>query len=164
MKAITLHQPWASLVAAGWKEVETRSWSTPYRGPLAIHAGKKRDRDGMVLHMTLNSVRGCSSTLFPEFEAMPFGAIVATCFLMDCAPMVSDAATKHRLKILAQHPFEPRAGWEFEKEFGNYAHGRFAWILQNVVPVDPPIPAHGWQQLWNWEPPQHVSAESGLRP
>lgn len=39
MKAITLHQPWASLIALGVKTVETRSWNTNYRGTLAIHAG-----------------------------------------------------------------------------------------------------------------------------
>lgn len=40
MKALTIRQPWASLIAAGVKTIETRSWSTKYRGPLAIHAGK----------------------------------------------------------------------------------------------------------------------------
>src|SRR5690348_17556570 len=40
MKALTLTQPWASLVAIGAKRIETRSWSTSYRGPLAIHAAK----------------------------------------------------------------------------------------------------------------------------
>jgi hypothetical protein len=39
MKALTLYQPWASLVALGHKTVETRKWATTYRGPLAIHAG-----------------------------------------------------------------------------------------------------------------------------
>jgi hypothetical protein len=47
VKAITLQQPWASLIALGAKSVETRSWSTAYRGPLAIHAGKKW-YDGLV--------------------------------------------------------------------------------------------------------------------
>ena len=42
MKALTLHQPWASLVALGVKSVETRSWLTGYLGSLAIHAGKER--------------------------------------------------------------------------------------------------------------------------
>lgn len=41
MKAITLHQPWASLVVVGAKTVETRSWATSYRGPLVVHAGKR---------------------------------------------------------------------------------------------------------------------------
>ncbi len=40
MKALTLTQPWAHLVAVGAKRVETRSWPTPYRGPLAIHAAQ----------------------------------------------------------------------------------------------------------------------------
>lgn len=44
MKAITLHQPWASLVAEGVKTIETRSWSTKYRGPLVIHAGLQRHK------------------------------------------------------------------------------------------------------------------------
>lgn len=39
MKVLTLHQPWASLIALGIKTIETRSWSTQYWGPLAIHAG-----------------------------------------------------------------------------------------------------------------------------
>lgn len=41
MKAITLWQPWASLIAIGAKKYETRSWKTNYRGPIAIHAAKK---------------------------------------------------------------------------------------------------------------------------
>lgn len=40
MKGLTLTQPWATLVAIGAKRVETRSWSTNYRGPIAIHAAK----------------------------------------------------------------------------------------------------------------------------
>lgn len=45
MKALTLIQPWASLITEGIKTIETRSWSTKYRGPLAIHAGKKVDEE-----------------------------------------------------------------------------------------------------------------------
>lgn len=40
MRAISLWQPWASAIALGSKRIETRSWSTSYRGPLAIHAAK----------------------------------------------------------------------------------------------------------------------------
>lgn len=39
-KILTLSQPYASLVALGAKRIETRSWRTSYRGPLAIHAAK----------------------------------------------------------------------------------------------------------------------------
>ena len=42
MKALSLWQPWAWLVIHGGKDVENRSWSTLYRGPLLIHAGKRK--------------------------------------------------------------------------------------------------------------------------
>ena len=41
VKAITIWQPWASLVAVGAKTMETRSWPTKYRGPIAIHAAQR---------------------------------------------------------------------------------------------------------------------------
>jgi hypothetical protein len=43
MKALTLIQPWASLVAIGAKRVETRGWRTSYRGPLAIASRASSD-------------------------------------------------------------------------------------------------------------------------
>lgn len=48
MKAISLWQPWASLIACGAKPYETRSWAPPRSmigQPIAIHAAKKVDRD-----------------------------------------------------------------------------------------------------------------------
>ena len=46
MKALTVRQPWASLIISGAKRVENRSWPTRHRGPLAIHAGKHNDGGG----------------------------------------------------------------------------------------------------------------------
>lgn len=48
MKAITIRQPWASLIALGEKKIETRSWQTKYRGPILIHAGKSVDKKAMI--------------------------------------------------------------------------------------------------------------------
>jgi hypothetical protein len=45
MKALSIMQPWAWLIVAGHKDIENRSWPTPYRGPVLIHAGKKFDFD-----------------------------------------------------------------------------------------------------------------------
>lgn len=39
MKALSVRQPWASLIASGHKSIELRSWSTKYRGPILILAG-----------------------------------------------------------------------------------------------------------------------------
>lgn len=44
MKIISVRQPWASLIVLGFKDVENRSWSTRYRGPVLIHASKRGDQ------------------------------------------------------------------------------------------------------------------------
>lgn len=49
VKAISLWEPWASLMRSGAKTVETRSWYTSYRGPLLICAAKRKDRDTLAL-------------------------------------------------------------------------------------------------------------------
>lgn len=43
IRAVTLRQPWAGLLASGLKPVENRTWRTGYRGPLWLHAGAGRD-------------------------------------------------------------------------------------------------------------------------
>ena len=63
MKALSLRQPWASLIADGRKTIETRTWRTRYRGPLAIHASAR------------------------PYEDLPTGGIVAVAWLYDCRPM-----------------------------------------------------------------------------
>lgn len=45
MKALSLWQPWASLIADGRKKIETRHWVLNYRGPLVIHAALKLDKE-----------------------------------------------------------------------------------------------------------------------
>jgi activating signal cointegrator 1 len=45
VKAISLWQPWATLIALGEKKFETRSWLTNYRGQIAIHAAKRMEPD-----------------------------------------------------------------------------------------------------------------------
>ncbi len=69
MKGLTILQPYAYLIATGSKFIENRTWSTTYRGPLLIHAGKSQ------------------SMLMPEDVGDPrlvFGAIVAVAELVDC--------------------------------------------------------------------------------
>lgn len=46
MRMLTIQQPWAGLIATGIKTIELRSWSTIYRGALAIHAGRAFDKRG----------------------------------------------------------------------------------------------------------------------
>ena len=77
MKALTIQQPWASLITMGVKIIETRSWSSKYRGPLAIHAGLKKANifeDEWIWEPLLDSDRvGRLRT------ALHLGAVVGTC-------------------------------------------------------------------------------------
>ena len=88
MKALTLWQPWATLVAIGAKKIETRSWKTNYRGPLAIHAAKRIDKKILKLcfqepFFDCLTEAGHKLVAYHLFRgrALPHGAIVATCTL-----------------------------------------------------------------------------------
>lgn len=134
MKAISLWQPWATAVALGLKQVETRSWRTHYRGPIAICAAKCAKKevrhafDRAVGHLGYG-VRFCAAG-YTDFEDLPLGAIVATANLVACVSV--DAME------VAMLPDE-------EKAWGNYARGRFAWYLKNVRRLDAPVPCVGGQ-------------------
>lgn len=48
MRALTIRQPWAQLIVDGHKDIENRSWSTKWRGPLLIHAGLQYDTSARI--------------------------------------------------------------------------------------------------------------------
>lgn len=145
MKALTLSQPWATLVAIGAKRIETRSWPTKYRGPLAIHAAKS----GPDVARDAFPDRGRFIDALKAGGAdpwnLPRGAIVATCRLVGCFKISRSATyqlvTGERIEIL-----EP------EESFGDYTPGRYGWLLADVKPLPKAIPARGALGLWTWEP------------
>lgn len=114
MKALTLHQPWASLVAIGAKTIETRSWRTSYRGPLAMHAAKRSPTwdDKKVGDFHLRAFGRASYALegpgLPAFRStprlegymVPFGKIVATCTLVDVLPIHEQGCKCQRIEGL----------------------------------------------------------------
>ncbi|MEK7794267.1 MAG: ASCH domain-containing protein [Candidatus Hydrogenedentota bacterium] len=73
MKCLSIRQPWAELLARGIKDVENRSWSTDYRGPLLIHAGQKIDEKALV-QFAQRGIRFRLAT----------GAIIGAATLIDC--------------------------------------------------------------------------------
>lgn len=77
MKALTIRQPWASLIAAGVKPVENRGWTTGYRGALLIHAGKGVDRDPGALALQALDDLGL------DLAALLAGGIIARARLVD---------------------------------------------------------------------------------
>jgi hypothetical protein len=80
MKAITVKQPWAWLITAGHKDIENRNWTTPYRGPILIHAGKEVDKDYWKI---ANHVRDEFGIEIPEWTELPLGSIVGIAEITD---------------------------------------------------------------------------------
>lgn len=78
-KAITIHQPWASLIAHGIKDVENRTWTTRYRGPLIIHAGRSLDS---IKSLDL-ATRFRFGAISDDPKDWPRGGVVARCKLVD---------------------------------------------------------------------------------
>jgi hypothetical protein len=81
MKAITIQEPWAWLVAAGYKDIENRVWQTSYRGPLLIHAGKQIDPDYEAYAEEIFRKRRIQ---LPPKEKIPTGGLIAIVQLVDC--------------------------------------------------------------------------------
>lgn len=148
MKAISLWQPWASAIALGAKRIETRSWDTRHRGPVAIHAAKRTHElreifvDYRCLYRELRAP-------FSEFhgqklgDVFPLGSIVATAELLDCV-RVEDLDPEALDEVKRNKNNEP---WT-ERDFGNYSSGRFGWVLDNIKALDKPIPYRGRQRLF----------------
>ena len=148
MKAITIHQPWATLAAIGEKDNETRGWATKYRGPLAIHAGKHVDREACEREPIKSTLAEHGYTA----DNLPTGAIVGYCNLSECYGIHID----HTGDAVLTKDDSP-AWWigsgTNEFHFGWYSDGRFAWHMEDRKFLEEPIPAKGQQGIWNWNHP-----------
>lgn len=152
MKAITIWQPWASLLVSGRKRYETRSWATTYHGPIAIHAAKRPVRRTIDALVADSDGNGWSTleeldSLFIRpgaLDQLPTGAVVGTAILTRCNLITEDFLAK----------LTP-----MERALGDFSLGRYAWEFHAMVPVDPPIPVKGAQGLWNWDVPTITQKE-----
>lgn len=130
VKGLTLYQPYAGLIASGAKKIETRSWPTSYRGPVAIHAGRSIDQGAFEVGM-IHKALAASGMLTPH--ALPRGAIVAVADLVDVQRMVE---------------YNRPSPLDAEYWFGDYTPGRFMWYLANVRRLSEPVPCKGALGLW----------------
>jgi activating signal cointegrator 1 len=132
-QALSLLQPWASLVAMGLKTIETRSWRTAYRGTLLIHASL--GRKGKILATGLPF-----SKYILDFDALPFGAIIGQVQLDEIVPVEHLFYSDAKLAALTLE----------EKAFGDYSSGRYAWLLSEAVMFDEPISVKGGLGIWKY--------------
>ena len=131
MKALTLHQPWASLLALGFKPDETRSWRTKHRGPLAIHASvaiteqARQAADNEHVHAFLLS-KGLT------FDTLPRGCFIGHCHVVDVVPTAAVRQQRTAAQLAT----------------GDYGPRRYAWLIQHPG-VMPAVECKGGQRLWN---------------
>lgn len=138
MDALSLWQPWATLVAIGAKRYETRSWR-PNRplGPLAIHATKTFPREAMDLRLQepFRGVLAAAGYLKPA--DLPIGAVLAV------------------VEVEGFIPTREIRDWlsDQEREFGDYSNNRWAWKFGVPSRFREPIATRGYQNIWTWDPP-----------
>lgn len=160
IKALTLTQPWATLVAIGSKRIETRSWA-PHHAMIgrriAIHAAKHWSEDDRWLATTepfKSALRaGYRRGLVerPHILELPRGCVVALATLEAVYPTTARARGRQALEELLAD-----ARYPHEAAFGNYGSGRYALALGDVRAVEP-IVARGALGFWDWQPPDWLT-------
>jgi activating signal cointegrator 1 len=147
MKVISIIQPWATLIVLGEKKFETRSWATKHRGELAIHAGKKIDKEAC----RREPIRSALAKQGYDEKNLPTGVILATCKLSNCHEIHIDHSGDAVLLAPNGAPEYWIGAGSNEFSFGFYDFGRFAWRMTDMKRLTVPIPAKGQLGLWNYK-------------
>jgi hypothetical protein len=165
MKGITLTQPWASLVALGAKKIETRPWSTRYRGSVAIHAATGFPKWAQeccheaLFQRHLGRNEASQFYVGDLIRSLPVGAVIAVAEIAACLPtdsgrlLMSAASLEFRngrwrgdvstiVDYVKPQPNTP------EHAFGDYSPGRYMWFLENVQALPKLVPCRGALGLW----------------
>ncbi len=127
MKVLSVKEPFATLLANGIKKIETRSWSTKYRGIIYIHASLKIEK---YKNTEFNN-------LIKNMSFMP-GYILCKANLVDCIYMNEEFINKIKENNYTEYLC------------GDYQEGRYGWVLENVEVIEP-IKAKGKLGIWNFE-------------
>ena len=124
MKALTIKEPWASLIIEEYKKYEFRSWKTKYRGKILIHAGCSVEKD-MIKR-------------FGDYDInINPGYIIGHATIVDC--------------ILVDEEFNKKLRNIDPVIYARSNHTEtYAWKLENVVKYENPIPCKGKLGLWNY--------------
>ena len=152
MNAITLHQPWASLIAEGPKTVETKNnIADPdiIGQRLAIHAGARRvritERSDPLLYRDIRRIHGTDWQ-----ESLPAKAVVATAMLAGCFTITGWRTDgKPELAGIGQGAEDVALD-----NMGDFRRGKWLWVLRDIRRLDPPFPINGQRGVWNWRPPR----------
>lgn len=164
MKALTIWQPWASLIIAGAKPYEFRSWRPPAAmigQRIVIHAaGRAIDAEETRMLFHAKHLRNADPDI-AEAWAM-------TCLIADKAGRVLAQGVAGALPracgLGTAIVGEPRLGTDIAEEFGiprandstRDEHANWGWPMLQIEAWPEPIPMRGKQGLWNWPEPEGI--------
>ncbi len=132
MKAVTVRQPWASLLVIGAKKFETRTWPTNHRGRLAIHAASKFGPFERHVARTAAIISWLRAAGLDE-NNLPRAAVLGTVEVVTCVRTDDLARLSQRQRMM-----------------GDFRPGRWAWEVANARVFSEPVPACGNLSLWAW--------------
>jgi len=155
MLALSLWQPYATLVIVGAKCIETRSWPTEHRGAIFVHAADKQSRELIELCHEEPFRAALREAGIRRWQDLPRKAVLGTVEIVDCKPIAAAyvptaAGLSESHEDLVDDVMSPPP--EPECSFGNYAAGRFAWLLAKPNKFTTPITHPGRQRLFNIHP------------
>ena len=159
MKALTVWQPWASLIVEGFKPYEFRGWRA-HRSMIGqrivIHAAARKPKHGEIAQIYCALRDGGD----PAAE---------TCLKREAADMLKEMAFGEREIVLSAGLGtaiigEPRNGFDIAEEFGlprvndsdRDEHANWGWPMLEIERWNAPIPMKGAQGFWNWPGPESV--------
>lgn len=143
MKAITIKQPWASLIAHGIKPIENRSWKTNFRGTVLIHASAKASG---TLYELLNEkqIEAIENhwTAAPPFPDRPTSAIIGKVDIVDCVINHPSIWAEQTSGCFVGNNFFYKKGTKIT----------YNWVLANAVLFDEPtLGVKGKLSFWDYD-------------
>jgi hypothetical protein len=123
VRVLTVRPPYSDAIANLGKDVENRSWRTDYRGPIAIHAGRRVDRAGIRIVERRYGLRGALP------ERLYGGGVVAIADLVDVHPAADCWEQLDNGDWVMCSAWAEQTGYH--------------WVLQNVRPLEQPFGLQG---------------------
>lgn len=123
MKAVTVKQPYASLIRDGIKKYEFRNLNTSYRGQIFIHASKQDNPIAMIIHEHLDL-------------DYPRSKVIAVANLVDCLEFNDDL----RERLISEN--------QINYSYSTCSH-KYAWVLEDVKPINSDVEVKGQLGIWN---------------
>ena len=145
MYALTLRQPWATLIALGIKTVDTRSWGPP-KGEIGRRIGIHASQTVITNRNQMDPETWDAMVKIYGIEwnkVLPRGAMVATALLRSAHRVLEiEGGEAHLIGSTERIITDPH---------GDYSPGRWLWILRDIRPIDPPEEINGRGPLWVWK-------------